>query len=223
VIVDEGSNGAVEPALLNVLLDAPRHLKRDWFAGPDAAADVRGRDADQRDVDDAYARRRPGHAPLHLGQVDLNAGPAGDGYFRLLNDPGWIFPKMEFAEGIGAHDKDEIGSIVAAAQFAQGVDGEGRTGTFEINWIDHDVRAFVDGERKHRQPILRRAQPLIRLVRRVSRRDEEDARQAQDVQALGCNHKMTHVNRIEGSAKNPDSIPAHGLLHAPSTIRFCSS
>ena len=89
----------------------------------------------------------------------------------------------------------------ALPEAADGVDGEGRAGAFDLHVRDRQPGVAFDGQLDHPQAVFRRGHPGAPLVRRDGGRDEEDLVQAKPLLHLQGRPQVPEVDRIEGSPK----------------------
>jgi hypothetical protein len=134
-----------------------------------------------------------------------------------------VAPAPELGQRVGADHEHGLPGRDPRADRAQRVDGEGRPGALDLDGIQLEALVARDGAPHPVEPNGRGRQPLLALVRRRARRDEQQPLETELLDHLLRRPQMTQVDRVEGAPEHAEQPrPGHSRSWpSPYSTNFC--
>lgn len=121
-------------------------------------------------------------------------------------------PLRDLSQVVSAHHKKEVVSvIIGISQVAQRVDGVGTGRSVDVYRADCEPRLVTDRGRYHCTAVVRAAQMVRIAVGRLPRGHEQDEIEVELAQGFSRHQEVHMMDRVKGTAENPDAGAAHPL------------
>src|SRR5262249_5196080 len=141
---------------------------------------------------------------------------------RQIDNAFRMVPLRKIRQYVGTNEQMELQVGAALLQDLQSVCHVARAIALLLHLIDAEGRIAGNSQGEHLDPLSKRRDGLLELVRRTRGRNEPDLFERGLLAALFRHGEMAEMDRIEGPAEDSDTH-AHSSLRTPGRVRRVSS